>query len=208
MNRQEHVAWIPTDGELLRHVVTFLQLAEDDILYDLGCGDGRVVIEACKLSECSGIGIEHSTELVALARQNVRTEGLQKKIRIYNGDLLKHDLGNASVVYLFLHEDIIDLLLPKISNARIVIHHYSENMMRQLIRIDQPPLKLERISELSWLAEFPQNTRRSQASLDLEGATDQLAEKIGATNLRRLVRDMIATKRNGAKHNRHSSVHS
>jgi predicted RNA methylase len=113
-------------------VVAMLQLAEvraNDVLYDLGAGDGRIVIAAARRYGIRAVGIELDARKVAEARANVERAGLQGRVEIHQGDALAADLGDASVVTLFLFPALNERLAPKLRaelppGARIVSHRF------------------------------------------------------------------------------------
>lgn len=79
-----------------------LQLTTADVFYDLGCGDGRVVIEAAKRYGCRAVGIELDPQLAKTARDAVRAAGLTDSVNIYRGDATKCDVTEATAAYLYL----------------------------------------------------------------------------------------------------------
>lgn len=100
--------WAPYDPTPQGVVERMLMLAEvkkGDVLYDLGAGDGRIVIAAAKKYGIKAVGFEIDPGLVKLARENVRKQGLEKLVEIRQQDFLNGDLSDASVVTLYLSYD-------------------------------------------------------------------------------------------------------
>jgi len=115
------------------HIVTaMLELAEvkaSDVVYDLGCGDGRIVIAAAKQRGARGVGVEIEDKLVEDARVAAAQQGVANKVRIEQGDLFEMNFRDATVVFLYLSESINMRLWPKFVSqlqpgARIVSHKF------------------------------------------------------------------------------------
>jgi hypothetical protein len=102
-------------------------LSREDHLVDLGCGDGRVLVEAARRIGCRCVGIERDPTLAALARERVIAAGLQQQIAVIEGDAAGHSFHEATVVFLFLPMPGIPRLLKELKGqlpkgARIVAH--------------------------------------------------------------------------------------
>jgi len=95
----------PTPNEVLDRMLVLARLKNSDVVYDLGCGDGRVVIAAAKKYGVHAVGFEIDPGLAKLARENVRRAGLEKLVEIRQQDFLTADLSPASVVTLYLSFD-------------------------------------------------------------------------------------------------------
>jgi len=85
-----------------------------DTLYDLGCGDGRIVMAAAKGFGAKAVGIEISEALAKRARQQAESMGLQDQVKIITGDMMAVDVSPASVVSLYLMTEANDTLRPKL----------------------------------------------------------------------------------------------
>ena len=106
---QEHssanslVVWVPAPREIVAQMLALAGVSGGDVVYDLGCGDGRVLISAVKdFAAKRAVGYELRQDLCEISRRLVRQLDLQDRIEIINGDLLKADLSGASVVTLYL----------------------------------------------------------------------------------------------------------
>jgi SAM-dependent methyltransferase len=95
----------PTPNEVLDRMLVLARLKNSDVVYDLGCGDGRVVIAAAKKYGVHAACFEIDSGLAKLARENVRRAGLEKLVEIRQQDFLTADLSPASVVTLYLSFD-------------------------------------------------------------------------------------------------------
>jgi predicted RNA methylase len=117
-----------------RHAVAdaMLQLAEvtrDDVVYDLGSGDGRIVILAAQKYGARGVGVEIDAQLVAAARQIAEEGGVADRVRFVEGDLFTADISAATVVTLYLSTSVNARLEPKLRSelrrgARVVSQQF------------------------------------------------------------------------------------
>jgi precorrin-6B methylase 2 len=100
-----------------------------DVLYDLGAGDGRIAIAAARRFGIRAVGIEINPRMVEIARANVRRAGVAHLVEIRQGDALEADLRGASVVTLFLLQELNLKLRPRLRaqlrpGARVVSHRF------------------------------------------------------------------------------------
>ena len=101
-----------------------------DVVYDLGCGDGRIVIMAASRFGAHGVCVDIDPDRIAEARANARAAGVADRIRFLNEDLLATDLGGATVVTLYLSNELNLALRPKLARelkpgARVVSHWHA-----------------------------------------------------------------------------------
>ncbi len=125
-SRKPDVRYEPSPSEVVRTMVQIADVRPGDVVYDLGCGDGRVVIEAAKLG-ARGVGVDIDPERVREARANARAAGVEDRVEIREGDLFETDVSQASVVMLFLQRDLNLRLRPRLlaqlqPGARVVSH--------------------------------------------------------------------------------------
>lgn len=121
----QDVRYEPTPMPVVRAMLTLANVGPQDIVYDLGSGDGRIVIAAAQEFSARGVGIEIDTDLVARAEANARAAGVSDKVEFRLGDMYAADLRAATVVTLFLHPRPNLKLRPKLRSelrpgARIV----------------------------------------------------------------------------------------
>ena len=127
--RRPDVAFIPTPPETVEEMLRQARLTPDDVLYDLGSGDGRIPIRAAQLYGVRAVGIEIDPKLVAEAREAVRRAGVSHLVTFRTGDIYREDLRGATVVTLYLSDTINLSLRPKLlrelpAGARIVSHDF------------------------------------------------------------------------------------
>ena len=125
----------PTPMPAVRDLLSILQPQPGELLVDLGCGDGRIVAEACREYGCRGLGIELNAETVAIAREASRgVEGLS----ILEGDVLEVDWSAADIVVMYLYPDLIVEIWPKVPSGTLVasLEHELPGPCRKLVRGD------------------------------------------------------------------------
>lgn len=108
----------PTDKGAISQVVQLANFSDSDILYDLGCGDARVLIHAIKHSSLQeAVGIEYDKVYVERAKEAVSREGLEDKISIIHGDANVVDTSKATVFFVYLVPDGLKKIQPKIMSS-------------------------------------------------------------------------------------------
>jgi len=137
------VPFIPTPPEIVDRMLELAQVQSGDVVYDLGSGDGRIVIQAAKKYGVRGVGIEIDPDLVERARERAAREGVGHLVEFRAEDALTVDLSPATVVTLYMLPAFNSKLLPNLQRqmkpgARVVSHDFG---------IDNwAPLRVERIA--------------------------------------------------------------
>jgi len=121
--------FVATPLPVVKQMLTLAQIKPGEIIYDLGCGDGRVVIMAAQEFGARGVGVEMREDLAKQALSKVSELGLDGRVKILQGDMFKVDLAQADVVTLYLTTSANDKVKPKLESelktgARIVSHDY------------------------------------------------------------------------------------
>src|SRR5581483_5933160 len=121
--------YVSTPPEVVNAMLKLAGVKNGDTVYDLGCGDGRIVIAAAKQYGARGVGIDLNPELVRLARANADKEGVSGLLRFETGDVFEADIREATVVMLYLLPDINRRLQPKLvkdlrPGTRVVSHDF------------------------------------------------------------------------------------
>lgn len=122
--------YVSSPEEVVRKMLDLAQLREGEILYDLGCGDGRIVLIAAKDYMAKAFGVEIREDLAATAREQLKKLDLEGKAQIIQGNLFEVDLAKADVVTLYLTSSANEKLKPKLGrelrlNSRVVSHDFS-----------------------------------------------------------------------------------
>lgn len=123
------VPYFPSTDEAVLGMLKLAGTGPNDVVYDLGCGDGRIVIAAAREFGARGVGIEIDPAPLRMAVYNAKKAGVEDRVRFVRGDLFDADIGDATVVTLFLFESLNRQLLPKLlkdlkPGTRIVAHRY------------------------------------------------------------------------------------
>lgn len=123
------VIFVATDVEVVRAMLTLAGVTRGDVVYDLGCGDGRIVIAAAREFGARGVGIDLDPRLIHEARANAERAGVGDRVTFRVEDLFGTDLREATVVTLFLSPELNTRLRPKLvaelpPGGRIVSHRY------------------------------------------------------------------------------------
>ena len=120
--------YITSPDLVVDQMIELAGLDEDDLVFDLGCGDGRIVIAAAQQSGCRGVGFEIDPKLVAQARENVRLEQVDDRVEIVEQDIFTVDLSEADVAMMYLLPWMMNKLVPQFDQmrpgCRIISHEY------------------------------------------------------------------------------------
>jgi SAM-dependent methyltransferase len=135
------VGFISTHDRVVDRMLELAEVRPDDVVYDLGCGDGRIVIAAAKKYGARAVGIEIDPKVVERARENVKKNQVEHLVTIRQGDIFEEDFHDATVVALYLLPQLNVRLMPKLAQlrpgARIVSHNFGMKGAR--------PEKVERL---------------------------------------------------------------
>ena len=123
------VPYVSTPYEVVDEMLRLAQVGAGDVLYDLGCGDGRIVITAARRFGTRGVGIDIDPRRVADADAAARSAGVADRVRFVQQDLFETDFSPASVVMLYLFPELNARLMPKLRalrpGTRIVSHDFA-----------------------------------------------------------------------------------
>jgi SAM-dependent methyltransferase len=112
--RAPDVPYVPTTEEAVQAMLKLANVKKTDIVYDLGCGDGRIVIAAAKTFGARGVGIDINPERISEAKANAKTAGVENLVRFEENDVFEAEFREASVVTLFLLPKINLKLRPRL----------------------------------------------------------------------------------------------
>ncbi len=127
--RGPDVIYVPTPPQVVERMLALGKVGKGDVVYDLGCGDGRVVIEAAKRYGVRGVGIDIDPQRIAEANANARAANVTHLVEFRLADLFETDLKEATVVTLYLLPSLNLKLRPKLmkelrKGTRIVSHDF------------------------------------------------------------------------------------
>ena len=112
--REPDVPYVPTTETAVQAMLKLGEVKKTDVVYDLGCGDGRIVIAAAKNYGARGVGIDINPVRINEAKENAKKAGVEKLARFEENDLFEAKIGEATVVTLFLLPNINLKLRPKL----------------------------------------------------------------------------------------------
>jgi SAM-dependent methyltransferase len=126
---QLDVPYVPTNQKVVDAMLKLAKVTKSDVVYDLGCGDGRIVISAAKDYGASGVGVDIDPQRIKEANENAKKANVTDKVKFIEGDLFKQDFSKASVVTLYLLPEINLKLRPMLleqlkPGTRIVSHAF------------------------------------------------------------------------------------
>jgi precorrin-6B methylase 2 len=108
------VMWVPTKVEMADQMLSLAQVRKGDLVYDLGSGDGVIPIEAAKKYQVRAVGIEYNPDLVKLSQRNAERAKVQSLVTFKQGDIFVEDFSQATVLTLYLGENLNTKLMPTI----------------------------------------------------------------------------------------------
>jgi len=188
------VMWLPTSDDLVLKMLDAAKVGPQDELVDLGAGDGKIPIAAARHFGSRAWGIEYNKDLAALAQRNAQRAGVAERVRIVHGDIFKEDFSKATVVTMYLLEELNAQLRPTIlamkPGTRVLSNTFSMGDWEpdQVIRVSNStgyfwtvPANVAGLWTLSGLDEtgnatlkLDQNFQRIGGTLTLQGKTQSL----------------------------------
>lgn len=153
-DRKPDVIFVPTPEPVVKQMLTMAKVGPNDVVYDLGCGDGRIPIAAVRdFGAKSAVCVDIDPVRIKEARANVKRAGLEDKIEVRHADLFKVDTSPASVVTLYLLESLNVKLRPKLqrelkAGSRIVSQSFSMGDWKPVAQatVEEKPVYLWTIS--------------------------------------------------------------
>ena len=123
------VVWIPTPDALVVRMLTAAGVRKDDVVYDLGSGDGKIPIAAAKQFGARAVGIEYNPDMASLARRNAERAGVKDMVDMVTGDIFVEDFSKATVVTMYLLPELNRRLRPIIlrmkPGTRVTSHQFN-----------------------------------------------------------------------------------
>ena len=128
--KQPEVPYVPTPEKVVEEMLKMADVQKDDILFDLGCGDGRIVITSALTRGNKGFGIDIDPQRIKESRQNAKDAGVEDKVKFLLQDLFETDISKASVVTLYLLSSVNLRLRPILlrdlkPRTRVVSHDFT-----------------------------------------------------------------------------------
>ena len=127
--RTPDVIFVPTPQDIVDRMLKEAKVTKSDLVYDLGCGDGRIVVTAAKKYGCRGVGFDIDPKRIAESRKNVTQNKAESLVSIQQKDIFKLDLSKANVITLYLLPELNVRLIPQLKKlkpgSRIVSHDFN-----------------------------------------------------------------------------------
>ena len=125
---QDTIPFVPSPMIVVERMLQLAEITKDDVVYDLGSGDGRILIQAAKKYGARGVGVDMNVNLVEQARRNAVTENVDHLVQFRAADGLTVDVSEASVVTLYMFKWFNNQMRPKLqklrAGSRIVAHDF------------------------------------------------------------------------------------
>jgi SAM-dependent methyltransferase len=123
------VPYEPSSEEVVKAMLEIAQVGKDDLVYDLGCGDGRIVIAAAQKAGAHGVGVDLDPERIKESLENARKANVTHQVKFFQQDLFETDISKATVVMLYLWPEVNLKLRPKLlrelkPGTRVVSHSH------------------------------------------------------------------------------------
>src|SRR5262249_40348129 len=126
--KDSDTVFVPTPMDVVKRMLEVAEVKRSDVLYDLGSGDGRIVLAAAKAFGCRAVGVELDEDLVKSSQAQAKEAGLAKQVSFQHADLFEVDFADADVVALYLLPEMNKRLIPKLDRlrpgARVVAHYF------------------------------------------------------------------------------------
>jgi SAM-dependent methyltransferase len=126
--RTPDVIYVPTPDEVVAKMLELAKVSKEDVVYDLGCGDGRIVVAAAEKHGCKAVGYDIDPKRIAEAKANVKEHKVEKLATIEQKDIFELDLSKANVITLYLLPSLNVKLIPQLEKlkpgSRIVSHDF------------------------------------------------------------------------------------
>jgi precorrin-6B methylase 2 len=165
-SKDADVVYVPTPHDVVQQMLQLAQVKKGEVLYDLGCGDGRIVVAAARKYGCQATGYDIDPQRVAESRENIRKSKVEQLAKVEKADVFELDLSPANVVTLYLLPTLNVRLIPQLEKlkpgSRIVSHDFDmegvipdkvltltskEDNVEHTLYLWTTPLKKEKSSE-------------------------------------------------------------
>jgi SAM-dependent methyltransferase len=125
---QDWIPYVPSPMPLVGMLLELASVSQDDLVYDMGCGDGRILIMAAKKYGARGVGVDLDPERIAEAKKNAEQEGVSHLVEFRAEDGTKTDISKATVVTLYMFKWFNNAIRPKLQKlrpgSRVVAHDF------------------------------------------------------------------------------------
>jgi tRNA G37 N-methylase Trm5 len=137
--RRPDVIFVPTPNEVVDKMLELAEIKKGDVVYDLGCGDGRIVVAAAKKFGVKAIGFDIDPQRIKEANENVKANKVEDLVTIKQEDIFTLDLSGANVITLYLLPDLNVKLMPQLAKmkpgSRIVSHDFDMRGAKPVVTV-------------------------------------------------------------------------
>jgi uncharacterized protein (TIGR03000 family) len=141
--REPDVVFVPTPQEVVDKMLELAEVKKGDLVYDLGCGDGRIVVTAAKKYGCKAVGFDIDPDRVKDSLENVKKNMVEDLVTIKKADIFEQDLSKANVITLYLLPELNVKLIPQLKKlkpgSRIVSHDFDMKGIRPKMVVKVKP---------------------------------------------------------------------
>jgi ribosomal protein L11 methylase PrmA len=139
--RKPDIGYVPTPQPVVEAMLKVAEVTRDDVIYDLGSGDGRIPITAARLYGARAVGIDIDPRRITEANANAEKAGVTHLVRFIEADLFEADISEATVVTLYLYPNLNLKLLPKLNKelqpgTRVVSHAFEMGDIEPRVSLD------------------------------------------------------------------------
>ncbi|BBD71721.1 50S ribosomal protein L11 methyltransferase [Sulfodiicoccus acidiphilus] len=139
-----HVPYVPTPERVVKQMLEIAKVSPGDVVYDLGCGDGRVVVTAAKdFNVKKAVGVEINDERIREVQDNIKKNGVEGRVQVIKGNFFEVDVSEATVVTMFLLTNVNEMLRPKLEKelrpgTRVISHEFEMRgwTPKQVVRVE------------------------------------------------------------------------
>jgi precorrin-6B methylase 2 len=175
----QDVPYVPTSPEVVNAMLKLAEVNEDDLLYDLGCGDGRIVVAAARDFGARGVGVDSNPVRIKESNENARNNGVTDKVKFYEENLFETDISDATVIGIYLLNSVNLKLRPKFLSdlkpgTRVVSHAFDMDDW-------QPDAHQEVDNRDIYLWIIPENTSGTWESGNVTLELDQRFQEVSGT---------------------------
>jgi SAM-dependent methyltransferase len=199
------VPYVPTKPEVVAEMLRMANVGKNDILYDLGCGDGRIIITAARLYGTRGVGVDIDPDRIKDSQENAAEAKVTHLVRFFEQDLFETDFHEATVVSLYLLTSVNLRLRPHLlkqlrPGTRVVSHNYGMDTWKpdqsSVVMVDDTdhdvylwivPANVSGTWEWDW----KENSKKVHYLMELDQNFQQLSGKIKRGNQEFTLRDAL-----------------
>jgi SAM-dependent methyltransferase len=182
------IPFYPSPVDIVKLMLDLAEPREGQTLVDLGCGDGRILVEAASNYECSVIGVDSNPVLVSYARNKLLEKGI-KNFRIIRGDLFNFDFSTADIITLYLTHDALKILKPRLElyakpGAKIIAHDFPVPGWRPLLFVSKVSAEDGRLHKV-----YLYEAGKSLEKKDILYTRDEFSERYEAYRVLKIRKD-------------------